>query len=104
MVLVFFGAGGDAHAAEFFGVVLAIEDFPLFAAFDDFLFLRSNAFADLEVGFFFFAERGGHDLDDLLANGVAIVDEFDIVAGDEDVGDLVRDADNFFAAESHDPR
>src|ERR1700676_395885 len=104
LVLVFFGGGGDAHAAEFFGVVFAVQDLPLFAAFDDFFFLGSDALADFEVGFFFFAERGGDNLDDMLANGVAIVDEFDVVAGDEDVGDLVRDADNFFAAESHDPR
>src|ERR1700688_724589 len=40
------GGGGDSHATEFVGVILAVEDVPLFAAFEDFFFLRRDALAD----------------------------------------------------------
>jgi len=38
------GGGGDAHAAKFVGVILAIEDVPLFTALEDFFFLGADAF------------------------------------------------------------
>jgi hypothetical protein len=40
-------------------------------------------------------------LHDLLADGVAILDKFYFIAGDEHVRDLMREADDFFAAKSH---
>src|SRR5712672_680848 len=95
------GGGGYAHAAEFVGVILAIEDVPLFAAFEDFFFLRSDALADFGVGFLFFFQRRSKNLHDLLADGVAILDKFNIVAGDQDIGDLMRQPNHFFARKSH---
>jgi len=98
---MFLGGRGYAHAAKFFGIVFAIEEVPLFAALEDFFLLRSNAFAGLEFSFFFLAERGGEDFDDLTTDGVAVVNKLDVIAGYQDVGELVGDADNFFAAKSH---
>src|SRR6266403_3370878 len=95
------GGCGYAHAAEFVGVILAIEDVPLFAAFEDFFFLRSDALAEFGVGFLFFFQSGSKNLHDLLADGVAILDKFNIIAGDEDIGDLMRQANHFFARKSH---
>src|SRR6266849_10098532 len=95
------GGGGDAHAAEFVGVILAVEDVPLFAALKDLFFLRGDAFADFGVGFFFFFQRGGKNLHDLLTNGVAVLDKLHLVAGDQHFGNLMRQANDFFPAESH---
>ncbi len=95
---MFFGGGGHPHAAKFLGIIFAKEQIPLFAAFENFFFLRGDALAGFELGFFFFAQCGGNDLNDLTTNGIAVVDEIDVVAGDQDIGQLVGDADNFFAA------
>src|SRR6266478_5769561 len=95
------GGGGDTHAAELVGVILAIEDVPLFAAFEDFLLLRSDALANFGVGFLFFLQCGSENLHDLLADGVAVLDKLHLVAGDQHFGDLVRQAHDFFPAESH---
>ena len=41
------GGGADSHPAKFFLVILLVQDVPLLAAFEDFLFLlRSDALAD----------------------------------------------------------
>jgi hypothetical protein len=104
---MFFGSRGHTHAAELLGIILAVEQIPLFTALENFLFLGGDALAGFELGFFFFAERGGKDFDDLTANSIAVFDELDVIAGHQDVRELVRDAHNFFAAESHcfeDPR
>ena len=95
---MFFGSGGHTHAAKFFGIIFAKQQIPLFAAFENFFFLRGDALAGFELGFLFFAQRGGENLNDLTPDGVAVVDEIDVVAGDQDIGQLVGDADNFFAA------
>src|SRR5712672_1466043 len=95
------GGGGYAHTAEFVGVIFAVQDIPLFAAFEDFFFLRSDALADFGVGFLFFFQRGSKNLHDLLADGVAIFDKFNIIAGDQDIGNLMRQANHFFARKSH---
>ena len=99
--LMLFGCGRDTLAAKFFGIVFAEEDIPFFAAFQDFLLLGSDALADLDLDFLFFFEDIGDGLDNVLANGVAVLHEFDIVALDEQFDNLVGDADNFFAAQSH---
>src|SRR5207253_7512047 len=57
--------------------------------------------ADFQLDFFFVLEHGGQDLYDLLTNGVAVVDEFHFVAGHQHIGNLVRESDNFFTAQSH---
>src|SRR6266446_7892643 len=95
------GGGGDSHAAQFVGVILAIEDVPLFAAFEDFFFLRRDALADFGVGFLFVLQRRRKDLHDLLADGVAVFNKFYFVAGDKHIGNLMRQANHFFASESH---
>ena len=100
-LLVFFGGCGNTNAAEFIGIVFAEEDVPLLAAFEDFFFLGSDALADFDLDFFFFAKDFGNGLNDMLANGVAVFDELDFVALHEKIGDLVGDTHNFFAAQSH---
>jgi hypothetical protein len=99
--LVFFRSGGDALAAKFFGIVLAEQDVPFFAAFQDFFLLGSDAFADFHFDFFFFAKDIGHCLDHVLTDGVAILDEFHLVGLHQQIYQLMRDAHNFFAAQSH---
>ena len=78
--LVFFGGGRDTHAAEFFGIVFAEEDFPLFATLEDFLLLRSDAFPNFDLDFFFLAKDVADGLDNVLTDGVAVLDELDFVA------------------------
>src|SRR5262249_10238988 len=68
-----FRRGVDAHAAQLFRVVLPVEYVPLFAAFDNLLFLGSDLLANFGVGFFFFTQRVRQQCNDLLANGVAIL-------------------------------
>ena len=100
-LLVLFGGGGDTHAAEFIGIVFAEEEVPFLAAFDDFLFLGRDALADFDLDLFFLAKDIGDGLDDVLADGVAVLDKLDFIALHEKIGDLMGDADNFFAAQSH---
>src|SRR5229473_4525862 len=95
------GGGGDSHAAKFVEVILAIEDAPLFAVLEDLFFLRSDAFADFRVGFLFFFQRGGENLHDLLADGIAVFDEFHVVAGDQHIRNLMRQPNDFFPRQSH---
>src|SRR5467141_4462765 len=97
------GGGGDAHAAKLVLVILLVEDVPLLAAFEDFLFLRSDSLADFQFDLFFFFQRGGQNLHHLLANGVAVVDEFHFCAFDKHVRDLVREPYDFFAGKAHLP-
>ena len=96
--LVFFRGGGNAHAAELFAVIFTEKDVPLFATFKNLFFLGSDALADFDLDFFFFAENVGHSLDHVLTNSVAVFDKDDIVALHQEIDDLVRDAYNFFAA------
>jgi len=51
--------------------------------------------------FFFLAENVGHGLDHVLANGVAVFDEFHFIALHQQIHDLVGDAHDFFAGQSH---
>jgi hypothetical protein len=100
-LLMFFGCGGDTHAAEFIGIVFAEEKFPLLAAFEDFLFLGRDALADFDLDLFFLAEDIGDGLDDVLADGVTVLDKLDFIGLHQKIGDLMGDADNFFAGQSH---
>src|SRR6266576_5971877 len=94
-------SGGDAHAAKLILVILLVEDVPLLAAFQDFFFLRSDSLAHFQFDLLFLFERGGQNLHHLLANGVAVVDEFHFFAGDKHFGDLVRQPYDFFSREAH---
>ena len=99
--LMFFWGGGDAHAAEFFAVIFAEKDVPLFAAFENFFFLGGDALANFHFDFFFFAEDVGHGLDHVLSNGVAIFDKDDVVTLYQQIDDLVGDPYNFFTTQAH---
>src|SRR5579864_4604619 len=94
------GSSGNAQAPEFILIILSVQHVPLFAAFQDFFLLRGNAFADFQLDLFLVAEHVGQDLNDLLANRVAVINEFHFVAGHQHLGDLVRESDNFFTAQS----
>src|SRR6266481_1625272 len=98
--LVLFGGGGDAGAAEFVGIILAEQQVPLLAAFENFFFLRGDLLADFDLDFFFLAQDVGHGLDHVLADSVAVFDKFHFVALHQQVHDLVRDAHHFFPAQS----
>src|SRR5437016_4409271 len=97
-------SGGDAHAAKLILVILLVEDVPLLATFQDFFFLRSDSLAHFQFDLLFLFERGGQNLHHLLANGVAVVDEFHFFAGDKHFGDLVRQPYDFFSRERSEER
>src|SRR5258707_6286489 len=44
----------DSHSAHLFRIILAIEQFPFFASFEDFFFLRADFFPNFGVHRFFF--------------------------------------------------
>src|SRR5258708_8996490 len=92
---------GDAHAAKFVVVIFLVKDVPLLAAFQDFLFLRSDSLAHFQLDLLFVFQRSRQNLHHLLANCVAVVDEFHFLAVDEYLGDLVREPYNFFAGKAH---
>src|SRR5260370_12208484 len=94
-------SGGDAHAAKLILVILLVEDVPLLAAFQDFLFLRSDSLAHFQFDFLFVFQRGRQNLHHLLPNGVAVVDEFHFFALHEHVRDLVRQSYDFLAGQAH---
>src|SRR5437016_434253 len=96
-------SGGDAHAAKFILVILLVKDVPLLAAFQDFLFLRSDSLAHFQFDLLFVLERGRQNLHYLLTNRVAVVDEFHFLAFDEYLRNLVRESYDFFASEAHLP-
>src|SRR5690242_4112497 len=98
------GRGGDSHSTQLVCVVFPVKDVPLLAVFENFLFLRGDFLADFQVSFFFFVQRGGQDLNDLLPDGVAVFDEFHVIARNQHVRDLMGHSDNFFAAQSHSSR
>src|SRR5216684_2470044 len=97
------GRGGDAHAAKLILVIFFVEDVPLLAAFQDFFLLRSDFLAHFQFNLLFFFQCGGQNLHDLLANGVAVVDEFHFFAFDQHFRYLVREPYDFFAGEAHLP-
>ena len=92
---------GYAHAFQAFGVVFAVEDVPLFAAFQDFFFLRGDFGADFGVHLGFHFQKSGDDRDDFLADGVAVFDEIHVWAGDQKINDAMGEAYGFFACQSH---
>src|SRR6266851_5791384 len=95
------GSGSNAHAAKFIVVILLMKDVPLLAAFEDFFFLRSDSFAHFQFDFLFVFQRGSQNLHHLLANRVAIVNEFNFFAFHKYFSDLVREPYDFFAGEAH---
>src|SRR6516162_144208 len=99
--LVFFWSGRNPHAAQFFGIIFAEQHVPLFAALEDLLFLRSNPLANLLLDSFLFLQDIRHRLHHVLPDGVAVLHEFHFVALHQQVDDLVRDANHFFARQSH---
>jgi hypothetical protein len=92
---------GYAHALQAFGVIFAVEDVPLFAAFEDFLFLRSDLGADFGVYLGFDFQKSGDDVDDFLTDGVAILHEVHFRTGDQEINDAMGEAYGFFACQSH---
>jgi hypothetical protein len=92
---------GYAHAFQAFGVVFAVEDVPLFAAFEDFFFLRSDFRADFRVHLGFDFQQRGDDGDNFLADGVAVFDEIHVRTGDQEINDAMGEAYGFFACQSH---
>src|SRR6266581_1766401 len=91
----------DAHAPKLIVVILLMKNVPLFAAFQNFLLLRSDSLADFQLNLFFFSQNRRKYLHDLLADGVAILDEFHVVAVNKHFRNLVREADDFFAGQAH---
>src|SRR6266478_930028 len=94
---------GDAHAPKLIAVILLEEYVPLFAALEDFLLVRSNLFADIQLHFLFFLQRSRQDQHHLLPDGVPVVHKFHVVARHQHFRNLVRQSHNLFPAKSHPP-
>jgi hypothetical protein len=92
---------GHAHAFQSFGVVFAVENVPLFAAFEDFFFLGGDFGADFGVHLSFDFQQRGDDGDDFLANGVAVFHKVHVGTGDQEINDAMGEAYGFFACQSH---
>src|SRR5260370_27394744 len=95
--------GGNAPAAKFILIIFFVQDVPLLAAFQDFLFLRSDSLAHFQFDFLFVFQCGRQNLHHLLANRVAVIDKFHFLAFYKHVRDLVRQPYDFFASEAHLP-
>lgn len=89
---------GDSHPAHLFTIILAVEDVPFLAAFENFLLLRTDLLADLGVHLLFFFEETEKNLYHVLPNGGAVFDEFHILDGHENVGNDVGQAHGLFTA------
>src|SRR6266852_9374181 len=94
-------SGGNAHAVELIQVILLVDDVPLFAAFKNLFFLRSDALAHFQFDLLFFFQRSRQNLHDLLADGVPVFHKFHFFAFDKHVRDLVRQPYDFFAGQAH---
>jgi len=100
-LLVLLRGRGDSHASEFLGVVFAEQNVPFLTAFEDFLFLRSDALADLDFDLLLFLQDVGHGLDHVLTDGVAVLDELDFIALHQQIHDLVGNANDLLSAQTH---
>src|SRR5271170_934430 len=92
---------GDAEALESFGVVFAVKDVPLLAAFEDFLLLRADLGANFRIDLLLELQQCGENGDDFLADGVAVFDEINALAGNEKIDDAVGESNRLFAAQAH---
>jgi hypothetical protein len=88
----------NAHPAHLFPVIFTIEEFPLLAALKNLLLLRTDFLADLRVHLLFFFEQAYQDVHYILANGGAVLDELNVLPGDEDVSNDVGQANGLFPA------
>src|SRR5258707_13321184 len=96
-----FGSGSDTVAPKLLRIKLAIEDAPLLAVFQNFFFHRANLFPGFHVPLFFFAKLVRKYGDDILANCVAVFDEFDFIAAARTVLNLMDQPTNFSSVKSH---
>src|ERR1700730_374244 len=80
----------DAHAPKLIAVILLEEHVPLFAALQDFLLVRRNLLADIQLHFLFFLQRGRQDQHHLLSDSVPVVHKFHVVARHQHFRNLVR--------------
>src|ERR1700685_4858963 len=65
------------------GVILAVNDVPFLAAFEDFLFLPADLGADFGIDLLFQFQERGKNIDDFVADCVAVLDEVYIWTGQQ---------------------
>ena len=80
---------GDAQPFESLAIISAVQDVPLFAALEDFFFLRGDLRADFGINLFFELQQRRKNVDDFLANGVAVFDEIYFGTGDEKINNAM---------------
>src|SRR5271170_7985051 len=95
------GSFFHAEALHAFGAVFAVHDVPFLAAFEDFFFLGADLGAYFGVDLLLQLQERGKNIDDFVADGIAVLDEIDIRAGNQKIENSMRKTDGFFAAESH---
>jgi hypothetical protein len=97
--------GGDLELnSEFFDflvVVLAIEDRPFLGAFDDGAALALDFLTSGLVDAGFLHEKLFENLADFEADGVAVLDELDLIQIGYRVGDHMGEFVDFVAAQAH---
>ena len=90
-----------AQLLNFFLVVLAVEDVPLLAAFEDGALLGIDLLPGGLIDSFLLIEEVFHDLAHFQPDGIAVFDEVELIHFGERLGDSVRDLVHFVAADSH---
>src|ERR1022692_3957719 len=91
----------DAELFHFLVIVLAVEDVPLLRAFEDGAFLALDFLAGGDVDSFFLIKQIFEDFAGFLADGVGVLDKFDLVHLLEHVGNGPGQHVDFVAGQSH---
>ena len=93
--------GSDPQLAEFFGIILPVQDFPFTASLDDRSLLRGDAaFHDL-IDLFFLLHEVRKDFDDLHADVIRLLVDFHLIQSLDRGHDLVRYLNDFFVTHLH---
>ena len=79
----------DAKSLQSFLIIFAIQNVPLFTAFQDLFFLGRNLRADFGVNLFFHLQQRRKNIHDFLADGIAILDEVHVGKRDKKIDDSV---------------
>ena len=95
------GRRSDPQLAEFFGIILPVQDFPFTASLEDRSLLRGDAAFHELIDLFFLLHEIGKDFDDLHADIVRLFVDFHLIQSLNGRHDLVRYLNDFFVTHLH---
>src|SRR5208337_1311582 len=100
-LLMFFRGGRNSLTTKLFCVVLSKQHVPFLTAFQNFFLLGGDALAHFDFHLLFFLQYVGHGLHYVLTDRVAVFYKFHFISLDQQIDELMGDAHNLFAAQSH---